>query len=97
MSYNLPHKISTEKDLNQYESFLLNDIKEHSEKPSLKNLLEKHIGKSIKLDIKFVNRLESKSGILRMVGSDFILIENNCQKSVIPLENINFINLPRGN
>lgn len=98
MSYKLPMSISTEQDLNAFENYLLNDIKQFSKTESentLKSLLQKNINKYITLETTFGFR----KGKLLAVGMDFVCLgcKNSQNQLLINFSKINSFILPQGN
>ncbi len=91
MNNNLPNGITGEKDLELYEMYLKNDLKDYS--TNYKNCLEKHKGKFVKVESFISGRIYSRSGVLLEVGSEYIIIrpDKNCISTLINLKDVKYI------
>ena len=98
MPYNLPYKISDEKDLNIIEERLLNDKSKYKNNSFLE-ILGSYLEKPIKIELIIGNRLNTRIGKLCEVGQDFVILKNINYgfKTVIPLNFIRIITLLQGN
>ncbi len=85
--------IFDEKDLETYEEFLKNELK-NTNSETFENFLQTLLGKQIKVDCLLGNHLESRSGKLIKIGEDFLLLRlQNCSQLLINKSLIKFISL----
>lgn len=83
MSYNLPHRINSEKDLKYLEDYLNREKNNAKEANTFSNFLNNLLGKLIKIDFtggKYI-------GILSEAQADYLVLylKQSCSSVIIPI------------
>ncbi len=99
MHNDFPVPITSDKDLDIYQSYLSSELEESNiTANNMTANLKCYIGNLVKTDCAVGNRLESKIGILDTVGEDFVILNlQSRKKALIPLNSVKFLTILQNN